>query len=171
MTIFKCRCNFITKHTYIFSNKVTSKEIFMSNPLPIILASHGPFAQGALECAQMLMGEQESIHIISVLVDSNINNLRQEMQSSYKKLNQGNGVIILVDIMGGTPCNLASELLISHDDVLLFCGFNIPVLLEVLNNREGTLNDAKQAIEEAFPQSCKDVRQLLNIKNEEVNEL
>ena len=143
----------------------------MSNPLPIILASHGPFAQGALECAQMLMGEQENIHIISVLVDSNIDMLRQKMQSSYSQLNQGNGVIILVDIMGGTPCNLASELLISHDDVLLFCGFNIPALLEVLNSREGTLNDVKQAIEDIFPQSCIDIKQLLNVQHEESNEL
>lgn len=143
----------------------------MSNPLPIILASHGPFAQGAFECAQMLMGEQENVHIISVLIDSNIDMLRQEMQSSYSQLNQGNGVIILVDIMGGTPCNLASELLISHNDVLLFCGFNIPVLLEVLNNREGTLNDVKQAIEDIFPQSCIDVKQLLNVQHEESNEL
>ena len=143
----------------------------MSNPLPIILASHGPFAQGALECAQMLMGEQKNIHIISVLIDSNIDMLRQEMQSRYSQLNQGNGVIILVDIMGGTPCNLASELLISHNDVLLFCGFNIPVLLEVLNNREGTLNDVKQAIEDIFPQSCIDVKQLLNVQHEESNEL
>lgn len=143
----------------------------MSNPLPIILASHGPFAQGALECAQMLMGEQKNIHIISILVDSNIDMLRQKMQSSYSQLNQGNGVIILVDIMGGTPCNLASELLISHDDVLLFCGFNIPVLLEVLNSREGTLNDVKQAIEDIFPQSCIDIKQLLNVQHEESNEL
>ena len=143
----------------------------MSNPLPIILASHGPFAQGALECAQMLMGEQKNIHIISVLVDSNIDMLRQKMQSSYSQLNQGNGVIILVDIMGGTPCNLASELLISHDDVLLFCGFNIPALLEVLNSREGTLNDVKQAIEDIFPQSCIDIKQLLNVQHEESNEL
>ena len=143
----------------------------MPHPLPIILASHGPFAQGALECAQMLMGKQENIHIISVLIDSNIDMLRQEMQSSYSQLNQGNGVIILVDIMGGTPCNLASELLISHNDVLLFCGFNIPVLLEVLNNREGTLNDVKQAIEDIFPQSCIDVKQLLNVQHEESNEL
>ncbi|OCG04307.1 PTS mannose transporter subunit IIAB [Gilliamella apis] len=143
----------------------------MPQSLPIILASHGPFAQGALECAQMLMGEQDNVHVISVLIDSNIDNLRQEMQSSYKKLNQGNGVIILVDIMGGTPCNLATELLISHDDVLLFCGFNIPVLLEVLNNREGTLNDAKLAIEETFPESCKDVRQILNVQQEQSNEL
>lgn len=143
----------------------------MQTQIPIILASHGPFAQGALECAEMLMGEQSKVQVISVLIDSNIDNLRQQMQESYQKLNNGKGVIILVDILGGTPCNLASELLLNHDDVLLFCGFNIPVLLEVFNNREGTLNDVKSAIEEVFPQSCIDVRQVLNSQREQSNEL
>ena len=143
----------------------------MERQLPIILASHGPFAQGALECAQMLMGQQQDIKVISVLVDSNIDNLRQQMSESYQSLNKGDGVIILVDIMGGTPCNLAGELLIQHGDVLLFSGFNIPVLLEVLNNREGSLNDVKSAIEEVFPQSCVDVAQVLNSQREQSTDL
>ena len=58
----------------------------MEQQLPIILASHGPFAQGALECAQMLMGQQQDIKVISVLVDSNIDNLRQQMSESYQSL-------------------------------------------------------------------------------------
>lgn len=143
----------------------------MQTQIPIILASHGPFAQGALECAEMLMGKQSNMQVISVLIDSNIDNLRKQMQESYQKLNNGKGVIILVDILGGTPCNLASELLLTHDDVLLFCGFNIPVLLEVLNNREETLTEVKQAIEETFPQSCIDVSQVLNSHREQSNEL
>ena len=143
----------------------------MVRQLPIILASHGPFAQGALECAQMLMGQQQDIKVISVLVDSNIDNLRQQMAENYQSLNKGDGVIILVDIMGGTPCNLAGELLIQHGDVLLFSGFNIPVLLEVLNNREGSLNDVKTVIEEVFPQSCVDVAQVLNSQREQSTDL
>lgn len=147
------------------------EEIKMEQQLPIIIASHGPFAQGAMECAQMLMGQQENIQIISVLIDSNIDELRQQMIDSYQNLNKGNGVIILVDIMGGTPCNLASELLIKYKDVLLFCGFNIPVLLEVLNNREGTLNDVKSAIEDVYPQSCIDVAKVINFQRENTTDL
>lgn len=143
----------------------------MSKQLPIILASHGPFAQGALECAQMLMGKQDNIEVISVLVDSNIDVLRSQMQQSYHKLNDGNGVIILVDLMGGTPCNLAGELVIQHSDVLLFCGFNIPVLLEVLNNREGNLTEVKEVIEQSFAPSCFDVSQILTAQCEQTTEL
>ena len=143
----------------------------MSKQLPIILASHGPYAQGALECAQMLMGKQDNIEVISVLVDSNIDVLRSQMQQSYHKLNDGNGVIILVDLMGGTPCNLAGELVIQHSDVLLFCGFNIPVLLEVLNNREGNLAEVKEVIEQSFAPSCFDVSQILTAQCEQTTEL
>lgn len=143
----------------------------MSKQLPIILASHGPFAQGALECAQMLMGKQDNIEVISVLVDSNIDVLRSQMQQSYHKLNDGNGVIILVDLMGGTPCNLAGELVIQHSDVLLFCGFNVPVLLEVLNNREGNLAEVKEVIEQSFAPSCFDVSQILTAQCEQTTEL
>ncbi|MCX8649654.1 PTS sugar transporter subunit IIA [Gilliamella sp. B2776] len=143
----------------------------MERQLPIILASHGPFAQGALECAQMLMGQQQDIEVITVFVDSNIDLLRQQMAESYQRLNKGDGVIILVDLMGGTPCNLAGELLIQHGNVLLFSGFNIPVLLEVLNHRAGSLNDVKSAIEEVFSQSCVDVAQVLNSQREQFADL
>lgn len=143
----------------------------MQKQLPIILASHGPFAQGALECVEMLMGMQEGVQVISVKIDSNIENLRKQMAESYQTLNQGQGIIILVDLMGGTPCNLASELVVQHDDILLLCGFNIPVLLEVLNNREGSLQDVKSAVEEIFSKSCFDVGQILNAQNEQVTEL
>lgn len=143
----------------------------MEKSLPIILASHGPFAQGALECAEMLMGKLGNIEVISVLIDSNIDELRQQMCNSYQTLNQGDGVIILVDLMGGTPCNLASELVVQHHDILLFCGFNIPVLLEVLNNREGSITEVKSSIEKVFPLSGFDVSTLLNAQCEPFTEL
>lgn len=143
----------------------------MCKEIPIILASHGPFAQGALECAEMLIGQQENIEVISVLVDSNVDVLREQMANSYQKLNQGRGVLILVDLMGGTPCNLGGELSIKHDDVLLYCGFNIPVLLEVLSNRELSLADIQSVIEESFPHTCFNVSAVLSMQHEQSTEL
>ncbi len=133
----------------------------MEKELPIILASHGTFAQGALDCAEMLMGKQQQIKVISVLIDSNIEQLRQQMRNDYQCLNQGKGVIILVDLMGGTPCNLASELAITHEDILLFCGFNIPVLLDILTHRDQSIPFIKSLIQKTFSQSGFDVAQML----------
>ena len=126
----------------------------MRSEIPIILASHGPFAQGLLECAEMLIGEQENIAIISIKKESNINQVREQFFDTYQKINQGNGVLILVDLLGGSPCNLASELVLTQNDVALYCGINVPTLLEILGNRDLSLNELHQIIIEVFPDSC-----------------
>lgn len=126
----------------------------MSSEIPIILASHGPFAQGLLECAEMLIGEQENIAVISIQKESNINQVREQLFNTYQKINQGNGVLILVDLLGGSPCNLASELVLTQNDVALYCGINVPTLLEILGNRDLSLNELHQIIIEVFPDSC-----------------
>ncbi|MCW2257463.1 PTS system mannose-specific IIA component [Providencia alcalifaciens] len=126
----------------------------MTTEIPIILASHGPFAQGLLECAEMLIGQQENIAVISIQKESNINEVREQMFTAYRNLNQGNGVLILVDLLGGSPCNLASELVLTQNDVTLYCGINIPTLLEILNNRDLPISEIHQVINDVFPDSC-----------------
>ncbi len=126
----------------------------MRSEIPIILASHGPFAQGLLECAEMLIGEQENIAVISIQKESNINQVREQFFDTYQKINQGNGVLILVDLLGGSPCNLASELVLTQNDVSLYCGINVPTLLEILGNRDLSLDELHQIIIEVFPDSC-----------------
>ena len=134
----------------------------MHTEIPVILVSHGPFAQGALACAEMLIGKQNYVATLSLLPETNINDARLELNEIYCTLNQGRGVVMLVDMLGGSPCNIASELLLTHDDILLYCGFNIPVLLEVLSNRDGSREDIAQVIEDVFPASCLNVGNTLH---------
>ncbi|WP_353242654.1 PTS sugar transporter subunit IIA [Providencia sp.] len=133
----------------------------MSSQLPIILASHGPFAQGLLECAEMLIGSQEDISVISIQRESNINEVKQQLFDTYQQVNQGNGVLILVDLLGGSPCNLASELVLTQNDVALYCGINVPTFLEILSNRDLPLHEIHQVITDVFPDSCINVSEQL----------
>lgn len=133
----------------------------MHTEIPVILISHGPFAEGALACAEMLIGKQNNVAALALMPETNINDARDTLTETYRSLNQGQGVVILVDMLGGSPCNIASELLLTHNDILLYCGFNIPTLLEVFNNRDATINDIAQVIEEVFPESCLNVGNLL----------
>lgn len=125
----------------------------MQTEIPVILASHGPFAQAALACAEMLIGKQNNVAVVSIQEDTPINDARTTLLETYKSLNQGRGVVILVDMMGGSPCNLSCELLLTRDDILLFCGFNIPTLIEVFNHRHLSLNEIGKMIEDVFPES------------------
>lgn len=133
----------------------------MSYQLPIILASHGPFAQGLLECAEMLIGTQEDIRVISIQRESNINEVKKQLFDTYQQINQGNGVLILVDLLGGSPCNLASELVLTQNDVALYCGINVPTFLEILSNRDLPLHEIHQVITDVFPDSCINVSEQL----------
>ncbi|WP_272573980.1 PTS sugar transporter subunit IIA [Providencia sp. PROV259] len=133
----------------------------MSSQLPIILASHGPFAQGLLECAEMLIGTQEDISVISIQRESNINEVKKQLFDTYQRINQGNGVLILVDLLGGSPCNLASELVLTQNDVALYCGINVPTFLEILSNRDLPLHEIHQVINDVFPVSCINVGEQL----------
>jgi PTS system mannose-specific IIA component len=143
----------------------------MQAEIPVILVSHGPFAQGALTCAEMLIGKQDNVAVVSIQEDTNISDARIALFDTYKSINQGNGVVILVDMMGGSPCNLSCELLLTHEDVLLFCGFNIPTLLEVFSNRDLPLNEIANVIEEVFPNSCFNVGTALQAEREQSTEL
>ncbi|MEQ4674797.1 PTS mannose transporter subunit IIAB [Providencia vermicola] len=133
----------------------------MSSQLPIILASHGPFAQGLLECAEMLIGTQEDVSVISIQRESNINEVKKQLFDTYQRINQGNGVLILVDLLGGSPCNLASELVLTQNDVALYCGINVPTFLEILSNRDLPLHEIHQVITDVFPDSCINVSEQL----------
>lgn len=143
----------------------------MSAELPVILISHGPFAQGALTCVEMLIGKQSHVLVISIEEESNINEVRARLAEAYRALNKENGVLILVDMLGGSPCNLASELVLTYDDVVLFCGFNIPTLLEVFNNRDQPLPAVSKLIAEVFPQSCFNVGDILNEERQQAADL
>lgn len=133
----------------------------MGNQIPIILASHGPFVQGLLECAEMLIGSQDDISVISIQRESNINDVKELLFKTYQKVNKGNGVLILVDLLGGSPCNLASELVLTQNDVALYCGINVPTFLEILSNRDLPLDEIHQVITDIFPDSCINVNEQL----------
>ncbi|MEQ5572168.1 PTS sugar transporter subunit IIA [Providencia huaxiensis] len=143
----------------------------MSSQIPIILASHGPFAQGLLECAEMLIGDQEDIRVISIQRESNINEVKKHLFETYQNVNKGDGVLILVDLLGGSPCNLASELVITQNDAVLYCGINVPTFLEILSNRDLPLHELHQIINDVFPGSCINVGEQLKPLTQNDSEL
>ncbi len=120
------------------------------NEIGIILISHGYFAKYAMESAEMIVGKQENYKIISVTDDKDLEDVIKELEDSYKILSKDREVIVLADIFGGTPCNAASRLMLSGKDVVAYTGFNLPVLLELLLNRDDTLDNIKLKLKKVY---------------------
>ncbi|WP_240025251.1 PTS sugar transporter subunit IIA [Mannheimia haemolytica] len=89
----------------------------MSNQIALLLMSHGSFARAALASAELIVGQQENVAAIGVVAVDNVADIKRQMEQTIAELNTDKGLIILTDIVGGTPMNLASSQL-THPNVL-----------------------------------------------------
>ncbi|MFA9488602.1 MULTISPECIES: PTS sugar transporter subunit IIA [unclassified Mannheimia] len=121
----------------------------MSNQIALLLMSHGGFAGAAIASAELIVGSQENIATIGVVAVDNVSEVKRQMEDAIAGLNTEKGLIILTDIVGGTPMNLASTQL-THSNVLACSGLNLPLLLEVLMSRDGTLQEIRENLPLAY---------------------
>ena len=102
----------------------------------ILLVSHGTIAQSFLEVAREILGDAEGIQAVGLPVTMDEEKVLEEIQKAKKSLDQGNGLLILTDMFGGTPCNLSFSFL-EDDQVEVLTGMNLPMILKILSAREG----------------------------------
>jgi len=129
----------------------------------VILTSHGLFAQEALNSAQMIAGyEFENCGVVSVTEGKDYATCLAELQALYSSLNTEAGVLVLCDIYGGTPANISTYLAIEHPEVMVYTGFNLPILLEVLLTRQGSsIEEISAKVEEVHSLSLTNIREAL----------
>lgn len=123
----------------------------MADGFGILVMTHGDFGKAAIESAQLIVGEQENYETISVFVVDNLDDLKQEMEDKVASLDTSKGLLILTDIVGGTPINLASNLL-TRENTMIASGVNLPLLLEVLMNRGKEVSVLEEVIQAAYAQ-------------------
>ena len=116
----------------------------------VILASHGQMASGALESAQMILGDQENCDSFCVTVDMDLDKAKRVFKEKTEKLDLSEGLVILVDIFGGTPCNVASAYLLEHPDTLLISGMNLPMILTLFTKRDASFDEIDEALSNAY---------------------
>lgn len=110
-------------------------------PVGIVLASHGSLARALLSSAEMIVGAQEHVETVCLEADANLESFHAELVAAMDKADAGAGVIVLIDLFGGTPGN-AAALSLSQRQVPIVSGVNLPMLLEVMLARESMTPDA-----------------------------
>lgn len=126
----------------------------------ILLASHGTFAKGILESVSMILGEQADVETFCLERNDSLNTALQKMTALFEKLERNAGTIIFTDIYGGTPSNVAATFL-EKEDVQIFSGMNLPVLLELFTNRSMEMGELVKHIETIFPTTLTNVNQVM----------
>ena len=115
----------------------------------VIVMAHGKLADEFLKVAEQIMGPQKHVFAYNVDSENMPENAVQELEKIVNKLNQGSGVLLLTDLFGGSPSNLALSILETGKTEVL-AGLNLPMLLKVLSLRDKeNLNDLVHHAQEA----------------------
>ena len=102
----------------------------------VILASHGGFADGIHQSAEMIFGPQENFKSYILKPDEGPEDVKKKMQEAIASLDNQDEVLFLVDLWGGTPFNQASSLVKEHEDKwTIVAGMNLPMVIEALTQR------------------------------------
>jgi len=100
----------------------------------IVLASHGPLCKGMFLATQLFMGEDiPQYKYLPLHHDDSADEYGEKLAKVIEEVDTGDGVVVFVDLMGGTPYNRACMLM--SDKVQVIAGMNLSMVLELLGNR------------------------------------
>lgn len=115
----------------------------------MVIVTHGRLAAEFLGALEHVVGPQSNIETVCIGPDDDMEVRRKEIQQAVQAVDSGDGVLILTDMFGGTPSNLAISILEKGKTEVL-AGINLPMLIKLVSVREAaSLDEAAAAAEEA----------------------
>ena len=130
----------------------------------VVIVTHGKLAHEFRAALEHVVGPQEQIETISIGPDDDLDVRRSDMLTALARVDSGGGVVVLTDMFGGTPSNLAISVM-SQPKVEVLAGINLPMLIKLAKIREiSPLQDAVAAAQEAGRKYCTIASRVLNGK-------
>jgi len=101
----------------------------------LILVTHGKLAEEFVHAMQHVVGRQDDIATVCIGPNDDMERRRREIADAIKAVDSGKGVIVLTDLFGGTPSNLAISLM-QACKVEVIAGINLPMLIRLAGARQ-----------------------------------
>ncbi|MDE2385042.1 MAG: PTS sugar transporter subunit IIA [Alphaproteobacteria bacterium] len=115
----------------------------------LVLVTHGRLALEFIHALEHVVGKQSQIAAVCIGPDDKMDTRRNDIAAAIASANSGQGVIILTDMFGGTPSNLAISLL-EEGHVEVVAGLNLPMLVKLARVRKDfNLHKAAAAAQDA----------------------
>ncbi len=131
----------------------------------IVIVTHGALATELHSALEHVVGTKENIETVCIGADDDMEQWRIDIAEIVKNIDIGNGVVLLTDMFGGTPSNLAIPLL-EEGKVEVIAGVNLPMLVKLVAVRGKPLQEAVQDSQEAARKYISVASQVLNSKKE-----
>ena len=101
----------------------------------LLVVTHGRFSRELIKSIELIIGHQKTVEALTLEEGDDVNKLREEVEKKTEELDQGEGVLVLVDLLGGSPWNVSS-ICTKKEAVECVAGLNMPMLLEAIESRE-----------------------------------
>lgn len=122
----------------------------------IVIVSHGKLAETFIQVTEHIVGRQQQIQAVGIEPSDDVEQARERIIKAIKEVESGQGVIVLTDMFGGTPSNLAISVM-KDKGVEVIAGVNLPMLIKLFSVR------GKMPMEEAAAQAQDAARKYINV--------
>lgn len=103
----------------------------------ILIATHGGFAEGLLSAVELIAGKQEKVETVGLYHGDGVDEFEGKITAAMDKLDDGDGVLIFVDILGGTPSNTVMRCFSKKDNIKAIAGMNMAMVVQAVMMRDG----------------------------------
>lgn len=103
--------------------------------ISIILTGHGEFASGLYQSLKMITGEQDYFQVIPYNGEALSDYQKKLADVFIREAHRADGLLVLTDLLGGTPYRAASHELKGYQNSLIITGVNLPLLIESTQSR------------------------------------
>ncbi len=125
----------------------------------LVIVTHGGLATEFRAAVEHIVGPQENMQTISIGPDDDMERRRSEILDRVREVEKGEGVIVLTDMFGGTPSNLAISIM-EEANVEVIAGINLPMLVKLASVR------ADKPLAEAAEEARDSGRKYINVASQ-----
>ena len=100
----------------------------------LLIVTHCDLGKELVSAAEFIVGKLEAVETISINQASDSERILKKIEAKISALDQGQGVLILTDMFGGTPSNLSLSFL-EKDSIEVLTGVNLPMIIAIAQNR------------------------------------
>jgi mannose PTS system EIIA component len=118
----------------------------MRSMIGMVLVTHGQLAIEFRAALEHVVGPQKQVATVSIGPEDDMEQRRKDILDAVKKVDSGAGVVILTDMFGGTPSNLAISVM-NGGHVEVVAGINLPMLIKLASVRDSS--HLEQAVTQA----------------------
>ena len=112
----------------------------------LVIVTHGQLATGFRAALEHVVGPQSQFETVAIGPEDDMEQRRVDILNAASRVQDGSGVVLLTDMFGGTPSNLAISVM-DGGRIEVICGINLPMLIKLVSLRDAT--DLDHAVSEA----------------------